>query len=43
MKWHLWFDHYNIQTLKLMETKDVVHDTNLTMSQLSFCKSCLFS
>lgn len=43
MKWHLWFGHYNIQTLKLMETKDVVHDTNVTMIQLPFCKSCLFN
>ncbi len=43
MKWHLWFGHYNIQTLKLMETKDVVHETNVTMIQLPFCKSCLFN
>jgi hypothetical protein len=43
MKWHLWFGHYNIQTLKLMETKDVVHDTNVIMTQLPFCKSYLFS
>ncbi len=42
MRWHLWFGHYNIQTLKLMETKHVVHDTNVTMTQLPFCKSCLF-
>lgn len=26
-----------------METKDVVHETNVTMTQLPFLKICLFS
>jgi hypothetical protein len=38
IKWHLRFGQCNMQTLKLMKTKEMVHGINDFIFTLPFCK-----